>query len=303
VISKLHPTIRLGIAKKIKVQALVTLFDPNSIRGYSRTKLKPTLKRIDFNSKLKIFVDINDIIGFRTAINGRWDTTAQGIVQIFGVRNTLYLDIGANIGLTSIPVAQLGYTTCAFEPNPLALEVLFKNLSRNQSELEKFTVLPFALGDGKNSTSNRSLFVPLGNLGAASLNENWSPGVNPSIEYSVNQTSLDQVISFLYPPRKLSKFKFVIIKLDVEGNEVEVLKGGRNFIQRKRPIIIFEHNPRQNDGSSPDKYWKSLSRYSLCGIESGELTEFEFSRRYENVVAIPIELLSRVKSGLDSKST
>ena len=299
IISKLHPVIRLELARRLKHKGLVTLFDPNSIRSYSRVSLKPTFKTIKINDGLTFFVDINDIIGFRTALEGKWDTTATEIIQLFNARDTLYLDIGANIGITSIPVAKLGYPTCAFEPNPLALEILFKNLAENPSD--NFTVIPLALGKMKDVSTFRSLYVPLGNLGAASLNEKWSPGRNSPIRFGVKQTCIDAAIPFCFSPKELSRFKQVVIKVDVEGSEIEVLEGGRNFIREKRPVIIFENNPKQNDGSDPTQFWKSLKGYSLHGISAKNFKPFNPSNRYENVVAIPNELLSNFTKEFEFK--
>jgi hypothetical protein len=67
----------------------------------------------------------------------------------------------------------------------------------------------------------------------------------------VAQTSLDQVIAFLYPSRELSKARYVIIKLYIEGNEAEVLNEGGDFIKSKRATLFFENNYNQNEGSSP----------------------------------------------------
>lgn len=52
-------------------------------------------------------------------------------------------------------------------------------------------------------------------------------------EFEVQASTLDASLSSDYAPR--------LIKIDVEGAELQVLRGGRQTIEKHRPIIVFEH--------------------------------------------------------------
>jgi hypothetical protein len=57
-----------------------------------------------------------------------------------------------------------------------------------------------------------------------------------------------------------------LIKIDVEGGELQVLEGGVETIKRCRPHIIFEHGLGASEfyDSTPDKVFKLLTS---CGLK------------------------------------
>jgi len=297
VIAKLNPKVRFQIAKLVKVEAFRTLLDPNSMRNYAHLRNKPTLVRIKLNTGSEMYVDLNDIMGFRTALTGTWDDTALRIIQQFPIKNTLYIDIGANIGLTSIPIAKLGYETIAFEPNPVALSLITKNLAINT--IDKFYLFPFALGATSENIEMTEIFMPRGNLGASSTDSHWSPGIETSIRFSVPKISLDKVINFLYSKTKLDDYENLVIKLDVEGQEDSAMEGSEDLIRAKRPIVIFENNPPKNAEVQSVRFWSQWLDYKFFGYKKSKVEDFNEQIRYENVIAIPKEKLGILGEKLD----
>jgi FkbM family methyltransferase len=297
VIAKLNPKVRFQIAKLVKVEAFRTLLDPNSMRNYAHLRNKPTLVRIKLNTGSEMYVDLNDIMGFRTALTGTWDDTALRIIQQFPIKNTLYIDIGANIGLTSIPIAKLGYETIAFEPNPVALSLITKNLAINA--IDKFYLFPFALGSTSENIEMTEIFMPRGNLGASSTDSHWSPGIETSIRFSVPKISLDKVINFLYSKTKLDDYENLVIKLDVEGQEDSAMEGSEDLIRAKRPIVIFENNPPKNAEVQSVRFWSQWLDYKFFGYKKSKVEDFNEQIRYENVIAIPKEKLGILGEKLD----
>ena len=280
---------RLFIAKIAKKEAIRTLFDPNSMRNYARIGNHQSIKKIKLNTGLEMYVDLNDIIGYRTALTGQWDDTALRVIQVFSSKNTLYIDIGANIGLTSIPIAKLGYETIAIEPNPVALNLITRNIALNSPS--KFYLFPFALGSSSENVEMIDLFMPQGNLGASSTNANWSPGLESLVQFSVPRISLDKVVSFLFSKSKLAECENLIIKLDVEGQEDSVMEGSENLISEKRPIVIFENNPPNGSQKESVRFWSNWSDYRFFGYKNSKAENFVEQKRYENVIAIPTEKL------------
>jgi FkbM family methyltransferase len=56
-----------------------------------------------------------------------------------------------------------------------------------------------------------------------------------------------------------------LIKIDVEGGEYQVLRGGRNIIARSRPVVIFEHGIRAAGvyGTTPQHIYEFFEECSL----------------------------------------
>jgi FkbM family methyltransferase len=265
------------MARSIKIKGLQTLLDPNSIRNYAKVQKSKKLSSITITNNVKLKVDLNDIIGFRAALNEKWDDTALNILKKFNSKTTTLIDIGANIGTTCIPAASFGYKVIAFEANPLMASYLLQNIALNPRI--EITTFPFALG----STFNKSteIFENIGNQGASSLDRNWSPGIQPATMYKTYLTTLDVSLQIF----TIKKTEKLIIKLDVEGYELEVLKGARKTIEKHRPIVLFENNPRSKSLTSP--IFRHLNGYRFFAVtEDLMFTPANLEKRYENVFAI-----------------
>ncbi len=293
IIAKLNPGLRLALAKAVPSEGIKTLFDPNSIRNYAKLGINPTFKTIKLDSGISASVDINDIIGYRTALNKKWDDSSLNFIKQYKANETLYIDIGANTGLTSIPIATLGYETIAFEPNPYALTQLAHNLSLN-SPL-KFCLLPFVLGKSSKNLEYVQLFIPPGNMGATSVNREWSPGLSQNHCVFAPLISLDKALASIFTPEKIRSFRNILMKMDAEGFEDEVIEGASELIASCRPVILFENNPPKNQISNRRRFWETLDKYDFIVMNDGVKAEFDANMRYENVFAIPHEKLKLIK--------
>ena len=292
VISIIPPRIRLLLAIALKYPGLQTLFDPNSIKNYSSLKYKPCFKKINMDDGTQIYADINDLIGFRIALNKKWDKTTYNFFKFLKQKDILYLDIGANIGSTCIPIAKLGYETIAIEANPETSSILLKNISLNSAA--NIRVFPIAVGPKKLNRTFVDIYSQPGNMGATSVNKDWDSGLNTQQVQSVYLTTVDDIFKFL---DKFASNKNIelIIKIDVEGFETEVLDGAEETINYFRPEIIFENNPSTD--SSKSLFWHSLIDYTIFAISPEiEFSHFNKNARLENAIAIPNEKLSIITS-------
>ncbi len=285
--SLLHPLIRLKIASWIKIPGLQTLLDPNSIRGYAKLRTKAYFKEITFEDDTKLVVDLNDIIGFRSALKGTWDPTCLKIAKKIGFENLIFVDIGANIGATSVAIAKQNSRVIAFEANLATASILLKNYSNNAA---KYTIVfAFALGSPSMDNEWTQIFTPIGNTGAASLKAKWSDGKTTSSSQNCLITTLDKSLNFLgiFDKSPLSA-EIMIIKIDVEGLEDQVFQGGERTISRFRPIIIFENNSEPKKRENPEYFWEKWEGYNLFAISQDlKLTEFIPLQRGENCIALP----------------
>lgn len=143
---------------------------------------------------------------------------------------TQILDVGGNIGLTSIFFIENGKFVQTVEPNTETFNFLVSNLSKFPSE--KYQLFNFGLG----STNTKSIiFFPEANRASAFVSSN----VEPHSEYIKESIQLFK-LDFLLRKKIIRNFDFV--KIDVEGFELEVIAGAKKTILKNRPIVTMEMN-------------------------------------------------------------
>ena len=126
-----------------------------------------------------------------------------------------YIDIGAHDGDTCIDFVDKFKRVYAFEPNP-------ESILKIPDTIKKF---PFALG---NKREERVLTIPDNGDKYGSIVRH----VSGFKQYSVSVRTLDGF-----------EFKEVdLIKINVEGMELEVLEGSTHTLMNWRPVVLFENN-------------------------------------------------------------
>jgi FkbM family methyltransferase len=159
------------------------------------------------------------------AKNGFWSPHQISLFKsAFADHGGTYLDIGANIGLTVIPVAQNSQVIChAFEPEPTNFRYLCENVAVNcragNVKLHNLAVhdqnvsLPFEIAVGHSGDHRISM-----------TNAKGEQGEHNRQKIIVAAKRLDEVVTDLPEP--------IAVKIDVQGAEPFVLSGGRNTISR-----------------------------------------------------------------------
>jgi FkbM family methyltransferase len=136
------------------------------------------------------------------------------------------LDIGANFGSHTLPLAQLvgpSGKVFAFEPQRILFQILCGNVALN--ELPNVHALPVALGRAAGRTKVPALdYRGANNFGGISLGGAQGEDV-PVV-------ALDQL--------EVTTAK--LIKIDVEGMELDVLAGAMATLARCRPILYVEND-------------------------------------------------------------
>jgi FkbM family methyltransferase len=147
----------------------------------------------------------------------------------------VFYDIGADAGLYTVLVATKVPRECliSFEPHPLRRESLQRNMKRNGVEA---TIRTEALG---NKSGSVSLSYALHTDETKEMAETGSEG------FSVKVKRADNLIPGELPPPN-------VVKIDVEGAELSVLKGFGNILDDSscRVIYIEVHDKITNFGGS-----------------------------------------------------
>lgn len=163
------------------------------------------------------------------------------------------LDVGANIGLISIPFAKLHEhsdpAAVAIEAVPDNVRGLEENISLNQLS-DRIRTLPFAAG----STRGTQQIQVEGNLhsgqGTGTANILPENSTHECVRQEIRVETLDHLSEKGLLPRGCS-----VMKLDTDGYDLKVLQGGREFLTRERPVIYGEfsaHCLRWHDQSIAD---------------------------------------------------
>lgn len=163
----------------------------------------------------------------------------------------------------------------AFEPIPY----LYKDLVRRYAP--KVNIYPYALSNVNGTTKFQLVKNALAYSG---LRKRRYDIANPEIEeIDVELKTLDEVIP--------SNININFIKIDVEGAELGVLKGGINTLKRSKPLILFEFGKGASDfyGTTAADIYNLIAGevgmdiYTLNGFKNNSLplTEKEFSNHFE----------------------
>tara|TARA_B110000008_G_C16945508_1_gene554245 strand:- start:610 stop:1575 length:966 start_codon:yes stop_codon:yes gene_type:complete len=179
------------------------------------------------------------------------------------------IDIGANFGWYSIHFSKLvgqNGKVFAFEPVPETYEELNSNIKLNFSQNIK--VFNFALGN-KNETISFNVPAFDGGSGASSEFLRYSKKIQTSIH------KLDEVIK----DQDIDKIDF--IKADIEGGELNMLKGAEKLIKHFKPKMLIEivdmHCHRF--GHSPVDVYQFLINKGYNGLYIGN----EYSEKKDNI--------------------
>ena len=168
-----------------------------------------------------------------------------------------FVDVGANVGIYSLLAARAvpQGQVLAFEPNPVAAERMRKNLRLNR--LDNVMLRATALGS---------------RAGSASLTARLGPGDHIALGQSsevetiaVSMTTLNAAVDRTAPVS--------LVKIDVEGFEVEVLRGATDLLARDdAPVWIVEVNGLSERYGAGDAAIEDIFRqhgYSMYLYDAG----------------------------------
>jgi len=175
-----------------------------------------------------IIPNILENVGFDIFINGCYEPEIQELICKLLPRNGCLLDLGANIGSIIVPVCKRrpDIRAVGVEAAPWIYSYLEKNVLIN--DLKNVQLINNALFDTDNVELD--FFSPHDKFGKGSL----AP-VFTKEGIKVKSKKLDTLVNDL----QISRVD--VIKIDVEGFEHFVFKGGQHLLSRSdAPIIIFE---------------------------------------------------------------
>jgi FkbM family methyltransferase len=171
----------------------------------------------------------------RYAIEGNWSPKTIAMVKdVFGPsKKGTYLDIGANIGLTAVPVAASGIKTIAFEAVPANAAFLRRNAEVNGAA-KHIEIVDAALLDKAGEVTFELSPTNHGDHRFRNANEMSLMDEADWQTITVPAHALDSFADRIKGP--------VVMKLDVQGAEPLVYRGGKSVFERL-DVLICEISP------------------------------------------------------------
>lgn len=158
-----------------------------------------------------------------------------GLIQELGDRRGDVFDIGTNIGVVASSVAR-HLSRCghvhAFEPSPDTAKIAAATIALNG--LRNVTLTEAAVSD---IDSEIVFHATPGNSAIASAIKHAFPLLNEWREIRVPSIRIDSIVE----ARQICRLS--LIKIDVEGHELSVLRGGLRTFGNLKPSIVFEYSP------------------------------------------------------------
>ncbi len=190
--------------------------------------------------------------------------------------------IGANTGITTIPVAKnvKNGKVIAIEPVP----VNFRTLQRVINYFKLQNVIPVNIALGREN-GVIEMILPIINKtkshGLAYVKDDSIKGFQEGIKYNVTLKKLDDV-------EEVRKMKVDGIKIVSENYEKFIFEGGEEIINKNRPLIYCElwFNENRNKTLSLIKSWN----YDIKVLENNKLVSYLSEKhRTKNLFFVPNE--------------
>jgi FkbM family methyltransferase len=169
------------------------------------------------------------------------------------------LDVGANKGVWTYALLQAGCRVHAFEPNPKMFGVL------NRWAHDRAQLHPIALSD---TTGEAVLMIPKRVNGYSNQGASLSPDTLGDEDFG----------SVTVETRRLDDCGIAdvgFIKIDVEGFELQVLKGAAETLRRDRPNLIVEMEEKHTKRPLAEMIAEVCGYgYRCLALRGGVLTDF-----------------------------
>lgn len=184
-----------------------------------------------------IYVNSHDFGGsvMELVNGGQYEPNNLEVLFSFLRSDSIFLDVGANVGFFSLLAAKRikdPGKVFSFEPHPdlsrlLCASAFLNGLSSADGKTGTINVMNIGASDQRRTVNFN---YPIGHLGGGTLAD---VGARPHTKVSAHVYPLDKVL-----PRELI---CDLIKIDVEGHELNVLRGMQEILKRSPDVkIVFE---------------------------------------------------------------
>ncbi|MFM1557682.1 MAG: FkbM family methyltransferase [Roseibacillus sp.] len=171
----------------------------------------------------------------------------QNLIEVEKHADGCFVDVGVNLGQTLLAVKSIrpDWEYVGFEPNPYCIFYVMNVVKAN--DLDACTVYPFGIGES---------------TGAMDLRLNSLTGGEGSIVAGFRSESQYKrrikvpILGAEFLPHELMERKVGVLKVDVEGGELDVFRAMVAVLEKNKPLIISELLPVGDPASEQGTFRK-----------------------------------------------
>jgi FkbM family methyltransferase len=250
------------IKEKIKNKLFKSTIKIVGNKGLGKNPLGNTIKKyLIKNSKTneiivngcKMYLDKNDVMQMSLF---DYEPIETDIIKSNVKENDIVVDVGANIGYFTLLMAKNNSRVFSYEPAPDNFKILQKNVHQNNFS-QNVTLHNTAVS---NFIGTSKLYLQEKHTGGHQLGFDRFQ-TNNSIEVPVTKLDLDRID---------------FAKIDVEGSELNVLKGMK--VLPKKLLIEFSPQKLQNNGTKLEDFFKFIKKFSVKEVSKNGLIEADFDK-------------------------
>lgn len=169
---------------------------------------------------------------WRKVTRGMWEPQTFKVIKAEVEPGKTFVDLGAWNGVFSLYAATLGAQSFAVEPDPVAWAEIVKAKELNPSLLISGDQMAITGENGKVMISNNNM-KGFGNSESRINKRNY-----------LHQEEVESMTLATYFKNRKIKIKDVcLIKMDVEGSEVEIVKQAKDYLAKHKPTIHLSLHP------------------------------------------------------------
>lgn len=259
--------------KKTLIKILVAKYLYKIVKLFIRKDIV-TIKR----NGIKYEANLTEAIDFALFLSGSFQKKVISSNYYSIPQNAVIFDVGANMGSMSLPLAKITTNgrVFSFEPTHHAFSKFKKNLTLNPELAERVTLVNSFVSDKMTQFDTTAAY------------SSWSLTQNPSDKHEIHGgikkssegvgvLTIDEVVE----KEKLSRLDF--LKIDTDGHEFYVLKGGQQAIAKFKPVIVFEVGSyllkeRGIDFSQFLTFFKNQNYQLFCTQTNREISENNYKK-------------------------
>jgi len=229
--------------------------DVSSLTGGS------TIARVRGIDGLTVVTDFADERVLEVIHEIRGENPEYRAMQSLLSEGATFVDVGANFGTFSLLASRLvgvSGKVIAIEPQAKLAEFIQESIAL--SNVTNCAIKPVACGRMR---AERTLFVPADDSGRAGFFSGFSRRKRFA-SHAVKVATLDSLLEAASSP--------CVIKIDVEGSEMDVLDGAAQSIERLKPGVIIELNPwsAAAAGHTPKEIIDRLTSHGYSSFATAE---------------------------------
>ena len=186
-------------------------------------------------------LDLREGIDLHIFLFGTFESEIVNIAHQVVPESGTVIDIGANIGAHALRFAAMvgdRGSVYAFEPTDYAFAKLSRNIGLNPNIAPRIHAMQVLLLASAGQEKPHAVYAswPLASASDVQNVHEVHFGALKPLE-GAQVSTLDQMA------QQLGLAKVDLVKLDVDGNELFVLQGGRQILRTHRPFIVMECAP------------------------------------------------------------